>query len=84
MKLAPLMTPEEALRLIGIPRLIRSTNASILLSPSEVPVPRLIRSTNTLTPTPRSPIEVPPQLTREDERRRVTAEEIESIAKKLW
>ncbi len=87
-KLAPLLTPEEALRIALTatrPRLVRSTNGFPPLSPSDVPIPQLMRSTNTpvRTPTPRSPLQMPP-LTRADERRRVTPEEIEAAAKKLW
>jgi hypothetical protein len=81
-KLAPLTTPEEALRTIPMPRLVRSTNISPVLSPSDAPIPQLVRSTN--TPPPSSPLHMPPILTRSDERRRVTLEEIESAAKKLW
>jgi hypothetical protein len=109
MKLAPLLTPEEATRLAALarlarppmlsplaagnpppprPRLVRSTNGLHPLSPSEIPIPVLVRSTNTpvRTPTPRTPAEAPPPLvlTREDERRRVTREEIEAFARRLW
>jgi hypothetical protein len=107
MKLAPLLTPEEAHRLATVarvarptilspleaveripppPRLVRSTNGLAPLSPADVPIPALLRSTNVpvRTPTPRAVAQLPPVLVRADERRRVTAQEIEALAKKLW
>ncbi len=87
-KLAPLLTPEEALRIASMPRprLMRSTNGYLPLTPSDIPIPRLMRATNTpvVTPSPRTPSELPPVLTRADERRRVTPEEIEEAARRLW
>jgi hypothetical protein len=104
MKLAPLLTPDEAslmrharppmLSPLAVsnpapqrPNLVRSTNGLAPLSPSEIPIPVLVRSTNmpVQTPSPNPTTEAPPLvLTREDERRRVTRKEIESLARFLW
>jgi hypothetical protein len=83
----------------GIPppsRLKRAQNMDELYRPEPEPIgppPRLLRSTNShevrafpviWTPMPARQAEEPPRLTREDERRRVTPEEIEAAARKLW
>lgn len=67
------LRPEDHEIYLGPPRLMRSTNSHELLS---LPV--------ILTPGPPLPLEEPPRLTREDERRRVTAQEIAEMAVRLF
>lgn len=72
-KLAPLMTYQEIM--LERPRLIRSTNST----------EHTRAALNYNTPSPlTSPKLLIPVLTRENERRQLTAEEIAEIAKKLW
>lgn len=85
-KLAPLMPCQE---------IVRSIAPLMTVEEIRLERPHLSRSTNSTeqtrvaisglnTPSPLSPVEVPPALTREDEKRRITSDEIAEIARKLW
>jgi hypothetical protein len=68
--LTPLMTPDN---IIPRPEMIRSTNANPING-----------FTGLMTPSPRSPLEIPPAMLQEHEKIWLATAEIESVARRLW